>query len=399
MLHPKRSAALAALGDFLPHAGRDYAEGRNTDPGPEQQGAVSRLSPWIRTRMLPEWYVISAVLERHSASAASKYIDEVCWRTYWKGWLQLRPSIWKDYLLARNDLLDQYADHPDYNNAISGQTGIDCFDAWAKELTETNQLHNHARMWYASIWVHSLKLPWQLGADWFLRHLLDGDPASNTLSWRWVTGLHTRGKSYLARPDNIRTYTNNRFRVDADLATKPLALQVPTHPSPTTLQALSTPPQGQRLGLLVTDEDLSSPDWLSEQHDIITTAGYFPQQAYHNQRIANPVINFRRASMKNEIQGPILQHIGSLLQWIDQHQLDGILLAQPPVGFWDSILPELENALSANGKRIHTTRHPWDEHFYPQATHGFFRFKQAIPQALEQLNSVCTHHSLSHELA
>ncbi len=69
----------------------------------------------------------------------------------------------------------------------------------------TGYLHNHARMWFASIWIFTLRLPWELGADFFLRHLLDGDPASNTLSWRWVGGMQTMGKTYLARADNIAT--------------------------------------------------------------------------------------------------------------------------------------------------------------------------------------------------
>ena len=65
-------------------------------------------------------------------------------------------------------------------------------------------------MWFASIWIHTLNLPWQLGADFF-KNLLDGDPASNTLSWRWVAGLHTQGKCYLATENNIKKFTNNRF--------------------------------------------------------------------------------------------------------------------------------------------------------------------------------------------
>jgi deoxyribodipyrimidine photo-lyase len=77
------------------------------------------------------------------------------------------------------------------------------FDDWAQELVATGYLHNHARMWFASIWIFTLRLPWELGADFFLRHLIDGDPASNTLSWRWVGGLHTPGKTYLATADNI----------------------------------------------------------------------------------------------------------------------------------------------------------------------------------------------------
>ena len=98
-----------------------------------------------------------------------------------------------------------------YRAAIDGETGIECFDAWSAELCETGYLHNHARMWFASIWIFTLKLPWRLGADFFYRHLLDGDAASNTLSWRWVAGLHTRGKPYAARADNIATYSGGRF--------------------------------------------------------------------------------------------------------------------------------------------------------------------------------------------
>ena len=82
-----------------------------------------------------------------------------------------------------------------FEGAVTGSTGIDGFDDWARELTHTGWLHNHARMWFAFIWIFTLELPWALGADFFLRHLVDGDPASNTLSWRWVAGLYTRAKS------------------------------------------------------------------------------------------------------------------------------------------------------------------------------------------------------------
>lgn len=221
MFLPTKSAACNALDEFLPRAGRDYATGRNYDTGPDSETTVSRLSPWIRVRLLPEWEVVAAVLAQHSQSAASKFIDEVCWRTYWKGWLQLRPGAWHNYRDDLAQLLEAFQAHSGYQKAIAGRTGIECFDTWNAELLEHNYLHNHARMWYASIWIHTLKLPWQLGADWFLRHLLDGDPASNTLSWRWVAGAHTRGKTYLARPRNIQKYTNDRFQVEESLAIEP----------------------------------------------------------------------------------------------------------------------------------------------------------------------------------
>ena len=71
-------------------------------------------------------------------------------------------------------------------------------------------MHNHARLWFASIWIFTLKLPWELGAAFFLEHLHDGDPASNTLSWRWVAGLHTKGKNYVASADNIEKFTDGK---------------------------------------------------------------------------------------------------------------------------------------------------------------------------------------------
>jgi len=78
-------------------------------------------------------------------------------------------------------------------------------------------------MWFASIWIFTLELPWQLGADFFLRQLLDGDPASNTLSWRWVAGLQTVGKTSLATTQNIEFATEGRFR-PRGLATHAIAV-------------------------------------------------------------------------------------------------------------------------------------------------------------------------------
>ena len=67
-------------------------------------------------------------------------------------------------------------------------------------------------MWFASIWIFTLNLPWQKGAEFFMKHLFDGDPASNTLSWRWIAGLQTKGKHYLAQSWNISKFTNNRYQ-------------------------------------------------------------------------------------------------------------------------------------------------------------------------------------------
>ena len=212
---PERSAGLARLADFLPRTARAYANSRNHDNGTpddgQLRGNVSQLSPWLHAGLLSEREVVDAVLGQHSANAAEKFIAEVFWRIYFKGYLEQRPTVWREFCKGREAAFERVESNAGlktaYDEAVEGRTGIAAFDHWVHELVETGYLHNHARMWFASIWIFTLKLDWQLGADFFLRHLADGDAASNTLSWRWIGGLHTKGKIYLARPDNIARYT------------------------------------------------------------------------------------------------------------------------------------------------------------------------------------------------
>jgi deoxyribodipyrimidine photo-lyase len=383
---PTKTAAHNALEAFLPKSGRSYAVGRNYDNGPAHKSTASKLSPWIRIRLLPEWEVLTAVLKQDTAEEASKFIDEVCWRTYWKGWLQMRPSVWHNYLEDKSQLLKTYNDHPGYQRAIQGRTGIECFDAWAKELVATNYLHNHARMWTASIWIHTLQLPWQLGADWFLRHLLDGDPASNTLSWRWVAGLHTRGKTYLARPDNIRKYTNQRFQVEENLAVEPVEMDEATPHGPSDLPPSERVPPGLSLGLLATEEDLSAVDWLAALHPITAVARYFPTDSYEALKICPEVIHFRHRALSDVGGDGIFENCSQLVEWAIQKQLDGVVTAEPTTGHWPEILKSLKSQLAEAKIELFTVRHWWDERLFPYATKGFFHFKHAIPDALEKLS-------------
>ena len=195
------------LNNFIQKDILSYSKNRNYDFGPERRSNVSVLSKYISHRVINEYDVIGSALSSYPLSKIEKYIQEVFWRVYWKGWLEHRPMVWSDYLSYT------YSDNnnTDYNNAIEGTTGIACFDSWVAELKDKNYLHNHTRMWFASIWIFTLNLPWQLGANFFMRYLFDGDSASNTLSWRWVAGLQTVGKHYLATSSNINKYTNNKF--------------------------------------------------------------------------------------------------------------------------------------------------------------------------------------------
>lgn len=185
-----RAEGEARMAAFVPRMGRHYAAGRNYDYGPDKHRDVSGLSAYLRRRLVLEEEVVAAALAAHGPEQAEKFIQEVVWRGYFKGWLERRPVIWASYRDGVLQDLDALARDRALRRAVAdaeaGQTGLACFDAWAQELVETGYLHNHARMWFASIWIFSLGLPWRLGANFFYRHLLDGDPASNTLGWRWL---------------------------------------------------------------------------------------------------------------------------------------------------------------------------------------------------------------------
>ena len=208
---PSRAKALDKLNNFVENNLSEYSKLRNFDCGPENRSNISCLSPYITHGIISEKEVINKSLSKFSFSKNEKFIQEVLWRTYWKGWLELRPNVWTDYLIELNKIREDFKNNQNYINAIEGKTDIECFNVWVNELKENNYLHNHTRMWFASIWIFTLELPWQLGAEFFMQHLYDGDAASNTLGWRWVAGVQTQGKHYLASEWNIKKFTNNRF--------------------------------------------------------------------------------------------------------------------------------------------------------------------------------------------
>ena len=203
-----RDGALKQLDAFINSELANYSFKRNFDLGPKDKSNVSCLSPYISHRLITEYEVAKTVLAKFPYQKVEKYIQEIFWRVYWKGWLELRPQVWTDFIEDLKGLKED----DDYKKAINGETQIECFNDWVKELKENNYLHNHTRMWFASIWIFTLNLPWQKGAELFMKHLFDGDAASNTLSWRWVAGLQTKGKHYAAQSWNISKFTNNKYK-------------------------------------------------------------------------------------------------------------------------------------------------------------------------------------------
>ena len=206
-----RASAIEKLNKFVEQNLFEYSRLRNFDYGSDNISNISCLSPYITHGVISELELIKRSLSKFSFSRNEKFIQEVLWRTYWKGWLELRPVVWTDYINELKKIREELKDNTNYKNAIEGNTNIECFNEWVKELKENNYLHNHARMWFASIWIFTLDLPWQLGAEFFIKHLFDGDAAANTLGWRWVAGIQTQGKNYLASEWNIKKFTNNRF--------------------------------------------------------------------------------------------------------------------------------------------------------------------------------------------
>jgi deoxyribodipyrimidine photo-lyase len=399
-------AAFERLAQFMPRAGREYASNRNFDLGPTDRSNISALSPWIRHRTLTEEYVTSNVLQRHSLHQTEKFVQEVVWRTYWKGWLEHRPVVWRSYLTNLEDLRDELAVgsawSQQYDNAVEGRTGIDCFDSWVAELKQYGWLHNHARMWFASIWIFTLNLPWQLGASFFYEHLLDGDPASNTLSWRWVAGLQTLGKIYIAKADNIARYTKGRFDPYGQLASGALPLPSNGHPVLEPLRVFGRYTASDdlfdqsdvlmgKIGFLTHDEDsnpIDHPDCaVASAHAILTRLPKrwaFPlKQAFLNGLVEDVVERLSQAVARDvtRVSSP-----DEMLTWAQDQNLDYLVTPFAPIGETADQLEQICRTLSGHGIKVLISQRQWDHIFYPHAKKGFFQMKSKIPQVLEALN-------------
>ncbi len=393
-----RAAGLERLAAFAARAGA-YGRERNYDRGPGGHTAVSGLSPFLRHRLVLEEEAIAAVLERYAPSTVEKFIDEVFWRAYFKGYLERHPFVWAAYreALAR-DLEAARRDRAlsaRLDAAMEGRTGIEPFDAWAEELVGTGYVHNHARMWFASIWIFTLGLPWTLGADFFYRHLLDGDPASNTLSWRWVAGLHTRGKTYLARPDNIARYTEGRFRPTGLAPTAP-PLEEPPLPATRPVPPAAESVDGEPCLLLLTEEDLSPERGPLSDVPAVAVAGASSAAARTGRGASGMVLSFTGTAVEDGL-ARARDHYGvpacrlpdlSLEPLVEAARTAGvsrIVTAYAPVGPVRGRLKTLKRPLGEAGIALATVRRPGDGRAWAFADRGFFKVKKRIPDLLESL--------------
>ena len=365
-----RAAGLARLAAFGPAAGGRYAASRNTDRGVGREPSTSALSPYLRRRLLTEAEVAAAAVEAHGARGAERFVEEVVWRSYFKGHLETRPSIWADYkgqVAAGREAMERNAGlRRAYAEAVEGRTGVQGFDDWARELVEHGWLHNHVRMWFASIWIFTLRLPWALGADLFMRHLLDGDPASNTLSWRWVAGLHTRGKAYAARAENIARYTEGRYRPTGLNEDVQALTEDEPHPL-VPLAAADAPPAGE-VALLLHLDDLH-PESLALGPARVAKVAGLPA---HAEGASDRVRAADREAMADAL-ARARAHFRCEAGEAEPGWEEGL----PIVAAWAPVGPSADVAPA--GLRV---RRAWDERAWPRSTRGYFQLRAAIPQLL-----------------
>ncbi len=329
---------------------------------------------------------------------AEKFVQEVFWRGYFKGHLETRPEIWRRYSVNRDEQLAAATEGGfgrAYRRAVEGKTGIDCFDAWVEELVETGYLHNHTRMWFASIWIFTLRLPWELGADFTFRHFIDGDPASNTLSWRWVGGLHTKGKTYLARPDNIFEHTDGRFRPKG-LSHEAVALDEPPLPAAQALPQASAEAPGGPAVLLLTEEDMHPESLALHGCDIRGIAACRSALDRSPLAMSDPADAFARGALE-DAAGRAANHFAVAckgLETLSESTLRDaarafgtgrFVTAYAPVGPVADRLSVLRVGLARHGIEIVEVRRPEDTAIWPHATKGFFGLKERIPSLIRDL--------------
>ena len=395
---PSREAGLKRLKEFAPLAGETYSNERNFDFSSTKKNSVSALSPWIKHRLITEEEVLIEILKYHSPHSAMKFIQEVFWRGYFKGWLEQHPTVWshhnekliKEYTKLENNKFIK----ENYMSAINGETGIECFDFWCEQLKSTGYLHNHVRMWFASIWVFTLKLPMELGADFFMLHLIDADAASNTLSWRWVSGLHTKGKAYAARASNIEKFTNGQFNPSGQLVEdiNPLTENI-DHPL-VTLPQLDKSIQKDAV-LLVTEEDCS-PETSLETKDLeVEILPLYLEKKYPRWIEPNNSVRFfSNTAVQNTCQR--LGQLGvekidktkwtdTILEASDRLGTKNIIIPKVPVGAVKSKLRKVKKNLSEHDIYIYEHYKNYDMYTWQHASKGFFKLKKQIPNILHQL--------------
>ena len=375
---PSRAKALDRLESFVENNLAEYSKLRNFDFGPDKRSNVSCLSPYITHGIVNEQEIIKKSLGKFSFSKNEKFIQEVLWRTYWKGWLELRPNVWSDYLTELIKIKENLKNNQNYKNAIEGKTKIDCFNQWVIELKENNYLHNHTRMWFASIWIFTLELPWQLGAEFFMQHLYDGDAASNTLGWRWVAGVQTQGKHYLASEWNIKKFTTNRFNNIKLNEKAPPKVSEKTYSI--IKQDFSNPQNIEDKSLLIFDNNLSFE--ITDFQNYKFKKIYLISNENNNRsiKLSEKVVKFKSLLIEDQEQRLKAKSIDYEVVSISK-----IKDIQNCYGLYPSVGENLDY-LNLNSSKITFLYRKLDQYSWQYCNKGFFNFKNYIPKIISTFN-------------
>ena len=374
MFPKSKSKLIESIKQFSDTQILSYSSDRNFDYGIPHKN-VSRLSPYLRRRFISEYEVLKIILNKHKYENIEKFIEEIFWRTYWKGWLETHPYVYKEYELKH------------YDQIIPTKTGIKCFDHWKDELIETGYLHNHSRMWFASIWIFTLKYSWESGANFFKNNLIDWCPASNTLGWRWVAGIQTIGKPYIARAENIKHFTDNRFYPKGQLHEDvTLSSIVSSHQKAIDInfpkENLIT--ETDNLGIVLNNNDLTL-----NQEFIDLNINY--HTCLFKLKNGNPLINkFENDIFEDIINNnnkiELVETIESLLRWIELKKIKKLILPYETVGNEIFKNSSFLNQLSDKKVTYQFYAREWDTNAFSYAKKGFFNFKKNIPYLLKLSN-------------
>ena len=373
-----RASALNELNNFVENNLSNYSKLRNFDFGPEKRSNVSCLSPYITHGIINEKEVIEKSLSKFSFSKNEKFIQEVLWRTYWKGWLELRPNVWSDYLIELNKIKEEFKDNQKYLDALKGKTNIECFNAWINELKENNYLHNHTRMWFASIWIFTLELPWQLGAEFFMQHLYDGDAASNTLGWRWVAGVQTQGKHYLASEWNIKKFTNNRFNNIKLNENAPPKVSEKTYPI--IKKDFNNPQHIEDKNLLIFENNLSFEITDFQNNKLKKIYLILNKNENRSIKLSEKVVKFKSLLIDDQEQRLKAKSIDcEVIDISEIKKIENCYSLYPTVG-------ENLDYLNSNNIKIDFLYRKLDQYSWQYCNKGFFNFKNYIPKIITTFN-------------
>jgi deoxyribodipyrimidine photo-lyase len=378
LFEASRAKAIEKLDHFIENNLTDYSKLRNFDLGPEGRSNVSCLSPYITHGIINEKEIIKKSLDKFSFAKNEKFIQEVLWRTYWKGWLELRPNVWNDYLIELKKIREDFKDNKEYLNAIEGKTNIECFNYWVNELKENNYLHNHSRMWFASIWIFTLELPWQLGAEFFMQHLYDGDAASNTLGWRWVAGIQTQGKHYLASEWNIKKFTNNRFQNIKLNENAPPKISEKTYSI--IRQDFSNPQDIERKNLVVFENNLSFEITDFKENNFKKIYIVAVKNENRAIKLSEKAVKFKSLLINDQQQR--LKDNSIECEVIDISEIKNI---ENCFGLYPTVGENLDY-LNSNNIKLDFLYRDLDRFSWQYCNKGFFNFKNYIPKIISSFN-------------